>query len=236
MQTPADARAKRSRSSAAVALDTEMRERIAAKQVARPACVDPTPYFGEGVVPEAVFIARRLAQRLPRHREHRASRRGASARSSARSGDSGDDGPGEPPPATAALAAFAALLVVPLFAAGGRLNRPTQAQRVLDALRRAGERGIVTIDFLAPTIDGGAPILRLPSRIDELRQRGHVIDTVQKRPVARYVLRGDVVTSSPTTASEDVSPVNVEPEQAQLVDAEACRPPASPYDPTSPWA
>lgn len=214
-----------------------MRERIAAKQVARPACVDPTPYFGEGVVPEAVFIARRLAQRLPRHREHRASRRGASARSSARSGDSGDDGE---PAAGTALVAFAAFLAltVSLLAVGGRLKKPSQKARILALARRRGEGGFTPIDFMAPTVDGLPPILRLPARIDELRQAGHVIETMQTQPVGRYVLVAEVAAEPchPTTASEDASRVDVEPKQAQLVDDETCRLPVNPYDPTSPWA
>lgn len=176
--------------------------------------------------------------RSQRSREHRARRRGAAARRAARSGDNGDDGPGEPPPATAALAAVAALLVFTLAIGEGRPRKPSQSQRVLSALRRAGERGIVTIDFLAPTIDGREPILRLPSRIDELRQAGHQIETVQKRPVARYVLRRDAEASREdlAAAAGDESRVDVEVEQPQLVDDDACRPPENPYDPMGEWA
>lgn len=176
--------------------------------------------------------------RPQRSREHRARRRGAGARRTASSGDSGDDGPGEPPPATAALAALAVLLVLPLLAAdGSQRKKPSQLQRVLDALRRAGERGVVTVDFLAPTIDGREPILRLPSRIDELRQRGHAIETVQKRPVARYVLRRDAEASREDPADpRDESRVDAkpEPEQSQLVDAPTAS--SNPYDPTSEWS
>lgn len=70
-------------------------------------------------------------------------------------------------------------------------RQPSQRERVLAALRRAGAEGVSTTDFLPPdVIDGGQPILRVPSRVDELRQRGHDIETVRQRSgVARYVLR-----------------------------------------------
>ena len=57
-------------------------------------------------------------------------------------------------------------------------SNPSQRDRVLEALRQAGPRGISAVDFMPPnTIDGGKPILRLPSRIFELREMGYVIDS-----------------------------------------------------------
>ncbi len=52
----------------------------------------------------------------------------------------------------------------------------TGTDRVLRALRSRREHGVSAVDFQAPdTIDGGAPILRVPARIGELEQRGFQI-------------------------------------------------------------
>jgi hypothetical protein len=66
-----------------------------------------------------------------------------------------------------------------------RLPQPTQAQRVLAQLQRAGSRGLTALDFLAPdVVDGGPPITRLASRIADLKRDGHgVVATVE--PVGR---------------------------------------------------
>jgi hypothetical protein len=57
------------------------------------------------------------------------------------------------------------------------MKQRTQRQRVAYALRVAGPHGICQTDFLGPdTIDGLRPILRLPSRVDELRKAGYVIE------------------------------------------------------------
>jgi hypothetical protein len=60
-----------------------------------------------------------------------------------------------------------------------RTRQPTQVDRVLSLLRaRAAEcRPLNTVDLLAPAADGGKPIIRLPARINDLRDSGHVIDT-----------------------------------------------------------
>lgn len=58
----------------------------------------------------------------------------------------------------------------------------TQAERVFDALYLADRRGITQIDFLRfPTIDGGPPITRVAARIEELRDRGYVITSGERR-------------------------------------------------------
>lgn len=58
-----------------------------------------------------------------------------------------------------------------------RGGKPSQRDRVLKALERAGEHGITQVDFLAPgVIDGGDPITRLAARVHELiNQDGHSI-------------------------------------------------------------
>lgn len=72
------------------------------------------------------------------------------------------------------------------------MKRPTQKERVLRTLRSAGARGITAVDFLAPTCDHGPSILRLPSRIDELKHDGHRIVPNGVRDACRiYVLAGD---------------------------------------------
>lgn len=79
---------------------------------------------------------------------------------------------------------------------------PTQRDRVLDALRARGAEGIGPVDFLAPdVIDGLPPILRLPSRIDDLRQSGARIVTLTRPDrTARYVLHAEPPPPvSPTT-------------------------------------
>jgi hypothetical protein len=75
----------------------------------------------------------------------------------------------------------------------------TQKQRILDALKNAGGRGVSTTDFLAPDVcDGGKPILRVAARILDLKNEGHTIDCQTEAGVAVYVLRSEalVVTHS----------------------------------------
>lgn len=51
--------------------------------------------------------------------------------------------------------------------------KPSQKDRVLAALSKAGERGITRVDFQLPyVIDGGDPILNFPARIKELKLDG----------------------------------------------------------------
>jgi hypothetical protein len=52
----------------------------------------------------------------------------------------------------------------------------TQTERVVRALRLAGERGITQIDFLLPNvIDGGKPITRVAARVKDAREQGEAI-------------------------------------------------------------
>lgn len=98
-----------------------------------------------------------------------------------------------------------------------------QWERVLRALRTAGPRGIDQGQLLRPTIDGGEPIARLASRIEELRDRGYRIDTRRRRAgYAIYVLVGDPAPAA-TEPCEDAPGALFEP----LV---GVAPPASPYD------
>lgn len=82
----------------------------------------------------------------------------------------------------------------------------TQAARVLAALRKSG-RGVTQVDFLTPTIDGGAPITRVAARVLELKQNGHHIVTDGERDsCAVYKLVYDAETP----------PVEVDPEPSEL--------------------
>lgn len=103
----------------------------------------------------------------------------------------------------------------------------TQRARVLTALRRRGADGITAADFLPPVvIDGGPPILRLPSRVDELRQAGHRITTRRSaNRLARYVLEASPV------PEETVRVTAAAPEQ---LDVSSVSP--SSYDPAGDWA
>jgi hypothetical protein len=63
----------------------------------------------------------------------------------------------------------------------------TQKERILKALRIAGERGVTTVDMVNGSL--GEPILRGAARIEELRDEGFAIKTVKlKNRTARYVL------------------------------------------------
>lgn len=72
-------------------------------------------------------------------------------------------------------------------------------------LHQRGGLGVTPVDFTGPdVIDGGAPILRLAGRINDLRNQGYVIRTFKKGQVARYVLVPDFA----LTTSEE-APVEV---------------------------
>lgn len=63
----------------------------------------------------------------------------------------------------------------------------TQKERILKALRAAGERGVTTVDMVNGSL--GEPILRGAARIEELRDEGFAIKTLKlKNRTARYVL------------------------------------------------
>jgi hypothetical protein len=70
-----------------------------------------------------------------------------------------------------------------------------QKARVLAALRRGR---VSRTDFLAPTIDGGDPILNFPARIAELVADGHDVRVVGKRSrCALYALKEPESTATP---------------------------------------
>lgn len=73
------------------------------------------------------------------------------------------------------------------------MTKPTQNDRVLHALMRAGARGITQVDFDLPNvIDGGTPIKRIAARVHELR-KGFVIDEDGWRHKCRvYVYAGPI--------------------------------------------
>lgn len=82
------------------------------------------------------------------------------------------------------------------------MSRPrTQKERVLAALRR---EPLTQVDFLAPsTCDGGPPIIRLPARIDELRQDGHDIRIVGRRHSCGLYRLHESADSAPAESSPD---------------------------------
>ena len=66
-------------------------------------------------------------------------------------------------------------------------EKPTQKERVLEALEKSGASGVTTIEMMTGGL--GEPILRGASRVDELRQQGNNIVTVPlANRTARYVL------------------------------------------------
>jgi len=71
----------------------------------------------------------------------------------------------------------------------------TQKERILKALRAAGERGVTTVEMVNGSL--GEPILRGAARIEELRDEGFAIKTLKlKNRTARYVL---VMSSQPAS-------------------------------------
>lgn len=106
------------------------------------------------------------------------------------------------------------------------MRAPTQVERVLRALRHGP---VTQLDFLSPTCDGGPPVLRLASRVSDLRERGHLITTTRAEWVggarlARYRL----IPAEPTAMATHTAPTA---EQGTLdVGSAAAHRPASPYD------
>jgi hypothetical protein len=85
--------------------------------------------------------------------------------------------------------------------------RPTQAERVLRALRRAGARRITAVDFLGPaTYDGGPPVLNLAGRVNELRRAHEIVAAGRRDRCVRYVLREPKPTSEPPPAPGPPAP------------------------------
>lgn len=93
-----------------------------------------------------------------------------------------------------------------------RHGGPTQRERVLHALKRAGGRGITRADLLAPTCDGGPPILNFNARVSELAQLGHQIETRGRRhKCVVHVLVGAPESPAPepaVTAPDAPAPVD----------------------------
>jgi len=55
----------------------------------------------------------------------------------------------------------------------------TAKQRILSRLQAGYD--VSPVDYQAPTIDGGKPILRVAARILDLRREGHAIEVVGTR-------------------------------------------------------
>jgi hypothetical protein len=94
---------------------------------------------------------------------------------------------------------------------------PPGARRVLALARNRGSRGVHSsdLDVAGQTADGGKPIRRLPARVDELRNHGHVFEadrqgdrTVRYRLV-REVAAVDVALRGPSTDTPPPVPVPV---------------------------
>jgi hypothetical protein len=86
----------------------------------------------------------------------------------------------------------------------------------LAQLQRTGSRGVTQLDFTPPVCDGLAPILRVASRIAELRAQGHAIIASRERTpggawIARYTL-AEPAPPATTFAQEREGP----PEQTTL--------------------
>ena len=96
---------------------------------------------------------------------------------------------------------------------------------MLRALRHAGERGLSSTAFLLPDVcDGGAPVLRVASRIAELRGDGYAIETRRDdgRSTVSYHL---------TAVPERKTPLTDEPSRRIEVAPPFTPPAASPFDP-----
>lgn len=67
------------------------------------------------------------------------------------------------------------------------------ATRVLHALRKHRDRGITRIDFQAPTIDDGPPVLNFPARILDIKSEGfHITEADERRNRCKvYLLRDE---------------------------------------------
>lgn len=102
----------------------------------------------------------------------------------------------------------------------------TQRERTLNALRKAGTRGMTQVDWLRfPTPDGGPPITRIAARIQELRDEGHEIQSSGTRDrCALYILREPGLVVAPTQAPES------ELESSTLFDPVSLHQPISPYE------
>jgi hypothetical protein len=102
--------------------------------------------------------------------------------------------------------------------------RLSQRDRVLNALRARGGRGVTPVDFLAPGVcDCGPPVTRFAARVNELRSAGHVIVKAGRRDRCDVLVlvREAPAASLPSPALD----------AAQLFDSHVgAPPPRSPYD------
>lgn len=88
------------------------------------------------------------------------------------------------------------------------MSKRSGNERVLAALRKYPLQGITRKDFEdAPILDGGAPILRVAARIDDLKKAGHNIVRDGKRDgVAVYKLREGQVSYREFSGEEVAKP------------------------------
>jgi len=99
----------------------------------------------------------------------------------------------------------------------------SQVQRVHRALILVGAAGLTQADFDHPD-DGGPPVRRLASRVDELRKAGHLIETLRDDGVARYVLRPHVARKAGQSPDPSAAPAPTAP-----------APPVARRSPYGPW-
>lgn len=97
-----------------------------------------------------------------------------------------------------------------------------QADRVLRALQERRGDGVTPVHFAAPDVlDGGSPIMRVAARVQDLRDRGHRIETRKGRGgVARYVLI-ESPAGTKAARSRPPAPSNRELDAARAARAEA---------------
>ncbi len=88
-----------------------------------------------------------------------------------------------------------------------------QAERVLEALRHVGGKGLTQVDYLRyPTIDGGPPITRVAARIEELRGLGYCIESGERRDkCVVYRLRPEKPAEPPIVEDEQLDALFVLP-------------------------
>lgn len=112
------------------------------------------------------------------------------------------------------------------------MSAPSQRVRVLNALERAGQRGITAVSFLAPdVIDGGLPVLRVGARIDDLRRAGHAIGTTMEQVGGARLA---VYRLAPARHAEPVTP-EPQPAGEQEALAIAIAPARGKVSPFDPW-
>lgn len=121
----------------------------------------------------------------------------------------------------------------------------TQNERVLRMLRQAGRLGLDQTQVGPPVAsDGGKPILRLASRVSDLKAAGHEIVHAGRRHGCQVYRLTEGVGS--VSASQQTAPTST-PRPTAETGQDPCERPtgptharrvqrAAPYDPWSPWA